>query len=145
MARHRHHGRTDLRKSALKRLRDAQALLEADEVHTRGAMYLGGYAIECKLKAIALEVFDCYTLRELAGKWGVHEREVYTHRLEALARRLPLYLRLTTSEVWRDFVGHVNHWKPTWRYDPHDPSRERADAFLKSVGRMFRWLDSNRC
>jgi len=129
----------------LKRLRDAEALLVAGDAHTRGAMYLGGYAIECKLKAVALEIYDCYTLRELAHRWRVHDSVVYTHGLEALAKRLPLYNRLVASAVWRDFAGSVNQWGPAWRYNPYNPSREKAEVFLSSVRRVFAWLDSNRC
>jgi hypothetical protein len=51
-----------LRKAALKRRSDAWALLDAEGRHARGAGYLGGYAIEWKLKAIAMEVFGCWTL-----------------------------------------------------------------------------------
>ena len=40
--------RINLRKAALQRKNDAHALLEKQR--WRGAMYLGGYAIECKLK-----------------------------------------------------------------------------------------------
>ena len=58
MTRRKHSGRTDLRKAALKRKADAWALLTAkgpaNGRHARGAGYLGGYAIECKLKAIAM-------------------------------------------------------------------------------------------
>jgi hypothetical protein len=79
----------------LKRLRDAQFLLgdEPDDPHkryshARGAGYLAGYAIECKAKAIAMEVFDCWTLEELAASWDVDENQVYAHGLEAILRPL---------------------------------------------------------
>jgi len=108
-------------------------------------MYLAGYAVECKLKAIALEIFDCWTLEALASKWAVDEREVYTHGLETLASKLPLYGTLTASTVWRDFAGTVNQWKPAWRYNPRNPRREKAERFLESVSRVYQWLDSNRC
>jgi len=139
------HGRTHLRKSAIKRLADARALLRTGDEHTGGAMYLAGYAVECKLKAVALEIFGCWTLEALAEKWDVDERDVYTHGLEALAKRLPLYGRLAASPVWRDFAGAVNQWKPSWRYSPKNPRREKAESFLESVSKVCTWLDSNRC
>ena len=139
------HGRTDLRKAAWRRLRDAQALLHAGEAHTRAAMYLGGYVVECKLKAIGLEIYNCWTLDELASKWQVPDHEVYTHGLEAFARRLPLYNRLTWSGVWLDFSGTLNQWRPSWRYNPRVVSITTASAFLDSVQRVYHWLDSNKC
>ena len=146
MGRHERNGRTDLRKAALKRKADAWSLWRADGEHGRGAAYIGGYAIECKLKAIAMEIFNCWTLDQLAAKWGVKdEREVYTHGLEVFASRLPLYQRLRTSPVWRDFAGQVNRWRVDWRYDPHDWEKKRTQAFLEAVDRVYGWLESNRC
>jgi len=140
-----HNGRTELRKAALKRLRDARALLRAGKDHARGAGYLGGYAVECKLKAIALEVYDCWHLDELARKWKVDDRQVYTHGLEAILRHLPVYRKFRASSIWAsDFASQVNQWRVHWRYDPHDWSVGRAEAFLESVERVYNWLETNR-
>jgi hypothetical protein len=139
------HGRTDLRRAALKRLNDAKALLDAGPGHARGAAYLAGYAIECKLKAIAMEAFGCWTLQALADRLKVNEQDVYTHGLEALLRHLPLYNNFKRSPVWRtDFAARVNTWKVSWRYDPHDWSQSEAQDFVASVERVYKWLDSNR-
>lgn len=81
----------------MRRKLDAWALLGCGARHARGAAYLGGYAVECKLKAIAMELFDCWTLAELARRWRVDDRAVYQHGLEALASRLPLWTRLKAS------------------------------------------------
>jgi HEPN domain-containing protein len=140
-----HHGRTDLRRAALKRLNDAKALLRVGKPHARGAAYLAGYAIECKLKAIAMEVFGCWTLEQLARRLRVTERDVYTHGLEALLRALPLYATLRRSQLWRsDFAGRVNQWRVSWRYDPHDADLEWARSFLEAAERVYNWLEANR-
>jgi len=85
MARSEFHGMSEQRKAAIKRLRDARFLLDQQTgqnwrdqsgLHSRGAMYLAGYAIECKLKAIAMETFRCRTLEELRVKLGVDERDI---------------------------------------------------------------------
>jgi hypothetical protein len=108
-------------------------------------MYLGGYAVECKLKAILMEAYRCLTLDQLARRLKVDERHVYVHGLEALAKHLPQLLqRLQGSPVWRDFVAEVNRWRPAWRYDPHDVPASTADRFLLAVERVYRWLESNR-
>jgi hypothetical protein len=129
----------------MKRRADAWALLRAGDRHARGAGYLGGCAIECRLKAIAMEVFDCWTLDRLAGKWHVDDQALYTHGLESLVRRLPLYHRFRASDVWRDFASHVNRRRVYWRYDPLDWSCAAATEFLTAVDRVYQWLDANRC
>lgn len=145
MAKRTHNGRTDLRKAAFKRLRDAKFLLRGGNENARGAAYIGGYAIECKLKAIALEVFDCWTLDGLAKKWKVNDQAVYTHGLEAILRHLPVYKKFKATPIWGiHFASQVNAWRVHWRYDPHDWTVPRAQAFLDSVERVYNWLEANR-
>jgi hypothetical protein len=140
-----HNGRTDLRKAAFKRLRDAKILLGGGAENARGAAYLAGYAIECKLKAIAMEIFDCWHLDELAGKWNVSDHEVYTHGLEAILRHLPVYEKFKASAIWpTHFAARVNTWRVHWRYNPHDWTVSAAEAFLNSVECVYNWLESNR-
>jgi hypothetical protein len=143
----------DQRKAAFKRLRDAVKLLDRRDhidwpdqkgLHSRGAMYLAGYAIECKLKAIAMEVFRCRNLKELQRKWSVTEQDVFTHGLESIAMRLPVYHRFRKSDVWKDFAGQVNRWRPAWRYDPDDHQNKSAAAFIEAVQKVYNWLDSNQ-
>ena len=145
MARSDFSGRTEIRKAAAKRLADARALLQAGEGHRRGAMYLAGYAVECKLKAIGMEVENCWTLRELADHWDVDWDRVFTHDLERFAKQLSLWNRLKAGTVWRHFAGEVNQWNPAWRYNPHEPAADKAEAFLEAVVLVMQWLDSNRC
>ena len=145
MARFDFSGRTEIRKAAAKRVSDARTLIRAGDGQRRGAMYLAGYAVECRLKAIAMEIYNCWTLRQLAAHWEVDNERVFTHALEAFAQRLPLWNSLKASGVWRDFAGEVNQWNPAWRYNPREPSSERAEAFLDAVERVVQWLDSNRC
>jgi hypothetical protein len=142
----------DHRKAARKRLGDAVTLLGEEGgdwgkrkgAHARGAMYMAGYAVECKLKAIAMEVNRCRSLSELQAKWGVTENEVYTHGLEAIAQRLPLYKRFTRSPAWRAFTGQVNRWRVAWRYDGQDERNDVAAAFVQAVKEVLNWLESNR-
>ena len=138
-------GRTELRKAAARRLRDAEKLLDAGGLHTHCAAYVAGYAIKCKLKAIAMEVFDVWTLSDLVKKWNVDDRDVFTHGLECFAKRLPLYSRFQQSAVWKDFTGQVNRWRPSWRYMPGNPKDEYRDrSFLEAVKRVYQWLEANR-
>lgn len=144
-------GISDLRKAAIHRKRDAWRLYDPDRrparfgMHARGALYLAGYAIECKLKAIAMEVYGCRTLDELIRVRSLDDRSVYTHGLETLGSHVPaLWARFRQSDVWSDFSRRVNRWRPSWRYDPRTVSPSDAGEFLNSVERIFQWFESNR-
>lgn len=141
-------GRTDIRRAAFRRLQDARALLSKGPAHAHGAKYLGGYAIECKLKAMAMELYDCFTLEQLAVRLKVPEKDVFTHSLESILSQLHrLHQRaMNNRAIWRSF-SHVNQWDPSWRYLPGDESDEikfPAKGFLDDVEVVYNWLEANR-
>lgn len=143
----RHAGISEQAGAAIRRLADARALLAAGSPHTRGAMYLAGYAIECRIKAKAMERRACRTLRDLAAKITLPSERVFAHRLEPLLRDLlgrSIQERLNNpgSLVRSDWV-HVNRWDPQWRYDKSNPARPEAEHFVGAVVRVFRWLEAN--
>ena len=139
-----HDGRSDLRKAAVRRRADAWHLLRSGlPQHTRAAVYLGGYAIECKLKVAAMEAHDVWTLVGLAARLGVDDRAVYTHGLEALLDHLPARDRFRRADVWRDFSSQVVRWRPSWRYEPRNLSLVGARSFLEAVDRVYDWLSNN--
>lgn len=142
---HEYDGRTDLWKAAIKRKADAMRLFEAGKSHYAGSMYLAGYAIECRMKAIMMDAYGVLTLKDLGGRMSLDERDVFTHGLEAMVETAPFGESLRRSPVWRDFAKHVTLWKPSWRYDPRERTEREARDFLDAVDRVFRWLDTNRC
>lgn len=143
-------GRTSLSLASKKRLADARRLLETpgdpgrSNQHARGAKYLAGYAVECRLKVQAMEVDGCWTLDQLAEKWKVTHDVVYTHGLEAIAKRLPSWTRLSRNQTARRSFAHVNAWRPSWRYDGSDCTSDDAQCFLDSVLQVLHWLEFNR-
>lgn len=139
-----HDGRSDMWKVAIKRRADARRLMEGGQPHSSGAVYLAGYAVECKMKAIAMEVHGVTTLRALGSKLGLDDGAVFTHGLEALLEFLPFQESFRRSLVWRDFTTQVARWRPAWRYEPRDWETEKATAFMDAVDRVYRWLDANR-
>jgi hypothetical protein len=143
MGRKESQGWTDIRKSGLKRLSDAEALLENKTPHGQGAKYLAGYAVECKLKAIAMEIYGCWKLEDLAKKLEIDDRDIFSHGLEALATILPIYDRLRKSHVWKDFAK-VNEWRPSWRYSQQEIPNEKAKVFVDAVKRVRNWLEANK-
>jgi hypothetical protein len=72
--------RRDFKRLAELRLREAEALLRAR--HFSGAYYLGGYAIECALKACIAKRTKRFDFPEAPGK----VRDYYSHDLEQLVR-----------------------------------------------------------
>ena len=66
MAHDSYSGVSEQTKASKHRLADAEALLQ--EQRWRGVMYVGGYAVECLLKAKLMRMFKCVNLRELEEK-----------------------------------------------------------------------------
>lgn len=85
MSRYQYTGRTEQTKAALKRLIDARSL--QSQKRWRGAMYLAGYSIECKLKARLMKMYDIDKLEqleeEIERRVG-HRVNVFTHSIELL-------------------------------------------------------------
>lgn len=63
MSRYEHAGRSEQAKAGVKRYIDAQRLQE--QRRWRGAMYLAGYSVECKLKVYLMEKYALDTLAQL--------------------------------------------------------------------------------
>lgn len=135
----------DLVKLAIRRLDEAVALLAANCYP--GAIYLGGYAVECGLKACIAKqmqalhfppsrkfVERCYNhdLQELfrtAGLWAAFDADCRS--------RLPLQLN------WQV----VKTWSEQKRYDPADDSLAAAQAFLQATrdpaDGVLTWIQSH--
>lgn len=102
---------------------------------------MGGYAVECTIKAVAMEAYNCWTLEALAARLKVDERTVYTHGLEALLRQLPAYMRFMRSDVGRlHFAARVVQWRVSWRYNPVNWPTPKASLFIDSCEAICNWL-----
>jgi len=117
MARQRHSGITEQRKASIRRLEDAEVLL----THGRwqGAMYLAGYAVECRLKYKLMQMWQCVTLKQLEVRLQRRQAAFnpFTHSLRVLLRVAGGLERLQANgELWGRFAATVNAWQPAWRY-----------------------------
>jgi hypothetical protein len=144
-------------KSGLRRIRDAERLLEppsaelneqgADTRHLRGAMYLSGYGVECLLKA--------YLIQQQPGCTRLSDALVALRRSGAGVRDiggsaghdLPYLLTLTKPEARFDRtrrvqMSHCAKWRSSWRYDPSVPKSEDAAAMVNSARAMVEWIVS---
>lgn len=116
--------RTELRKLARERLKDAEALLTAGRYD--GAIYLGGYVVELALKSRV-----CRTLKWKGFPQTRSEFQSYqsfkTHDLDVL-----LSLSGAEEKIKTRFFAEwsaVATWDPEARYNPIG-SASRADAEL---------------
>jgi HEPN domain-containing protein len=146
MARETHHGVSEQAKASLHRRDDAQVLFDA--AHWRGAMYLGGYSVECLIKAKLMQKFGCRTIRgleeELKDRGLIPtEATMYTHHFESLFRVSGFLDRLRKdARLWASFTI-VNRWVPAWRYDPDLSKKEEAEDFFEALDRIASWIRAN--
>jgi HEPN domain-containing protein len=144
MARRPHSGVTDQRKAGIHRLEDAQVLFQNGR--WRGAMYLAGYAVECRIKYKLMRRWNCFNLLELERRFaerGIAEAP-FTHNLEILLRAANATDRLKQNErVWQKFTHVVNFWEPAWRYSSNPASERAAREFLEAVEMTVRWIENN--
>jgi HEPN domain-containing protein len=139
-------GRSEQSKAGKHRREDAQVLFE--HRRWRGAMYLGGYALECLLKVRLMERFGCDSLAQLEPlliRRGLLSatQTIYTHRLERLLQAAQAQDRIQASPAdWGNFVI-VNQWVEAWRYNPSLATESEAAEFLDALDLVLRWIESN--
>ena len=125
--------RSELRKIARARLEDAEALLAAARYD--GAVYMCGYALECRLKARI-----CVTLKWAGFPSSNKEFEPFksfrTHDLDTL-----LTLSGREAKIKPKFLvewSAVTQWNPEIRYMPvGSVTKAEAVAMLRTVGSLL--------
>lgn len=141
-----HNGISEQASASHQRLEDAKALLNASR--WRGAMYMGGYAVECLLKTKLMQIYDCKNLRELDDVLRQRSilpahRTVFTHQLEDLLKLTPSYNRLRQNRnVWHMF-HEINRWTPRWRYTSKQATHQEAIEFITDLENVMYWINTN--
>ena len=146
MNRNSHNGVSELAIVSHQRLEDAKALLNASR--WRGAMYVGGYAVECLLKTKLMQIYDCNNLGELEDLLRQRSilpthRTIFTHQLEDLLRLTPGYNRLTQDRNFWHMFQVINLWTPQWRYTTKQTTHQEATRFLTFLENVMHWIDTN--
>ena len=146
MPREDHHGINDQLKASLHRRDDAQVLFNG--ARWRASMYLGGYAVECLLKARLMKKFGCMTLASLddtlkSRNLIANRSSTYTHEIEWLLKISEVHGRLKRDGTTWPAFNLVNRWMPSWRYDPNQATRDEAETFLEALDRILLWLKAN--
>ncbi len=147
MSGYQYSGRTAQAKAGLKRLVDARRL--QSDGRWRGAMYLAGYSIECKLKARLMEVYGLDTLEELEveleRRLG-YRVSLFTHSIEVLFSLTGARERLVHNPkrpAALQAYRHCNTWHPAWRYRPDDGHPDDCSAFMEAVDEFAKFIDNN--
>ncbi len=114
------------------RLREARALEKIHEYP--GAYYLGGYVIECGLKAIIAKKFKANAIPDHS-----YVRGVFTHNLTELLNRAGLIVPKELKARW----GLISKWTEQSRYDL-SKSKDDLKPFLKAIDEkgngLFEWV-----
>jgi HEPN domain-containing protein len=126
----------DFQKAARQRLATARFLLEND--YTLDSAYLAGYAIECTLKALILEVTPEWERTETLGKVSsgskMHNYDVLGGILKVLGHPIPLAMvkRLRRSG-----------WSTDLRYMTGRKDKGETRAFLRTAGLVLTWVEGH--
>lgn len=144
MARYDFEGLSEQRRAAIRRLADARVLYA--DGHWRGAMYLAGYVIECRLKARLMEMHGCLTLKELGRRLSARypraTESITTHNIEALLsytgvlERMQAHADMDTKRAY--YLCRT--WRTSWRYHPEQGNEHECTAFLNAVDRLSRFI-----
>ena len=120
--------KTVLIQVANERLRDARVLLKQKRYN--GAVYLGGYVIECLLKAAICVHLNCDNLPTI---YRLHD---LVELLDHSGLLLPLRL---DQKVSRSFLV-VKDWGVAIRYYGRHFQSQEAERFLVAVKEVREWM-----
>jgi HEPN domain-containing protein len=111
-------------------LANARFLLRHQRWHS--AIYLAGYAVECRLKAAICRVKGLATLPP----------EYQTHDLRALLRATGWQEEVTRDRaLLQAFEEVVKFWQVEIRYAAKPYGRSEAMSFFAALGRLMTWLE----
>lgn len=131
-------GISEQKEAGKQRLKDSEKLFEAKRY--RGAMYLAGYSVECKLKTRLMEEKQVKTLDQLSTKLGIDTK---IHDLTFLASKLSGWSRLFCQRYFQQHWGRITNWSVNWRYAPEIQANFEAERFVHSVKEVVSCIDRN--
>lgn len=125
----------DFLKVALQRLSAAEAIMEMLRL-TLEAQYIGGYAVECSLKALILERTAepdrTDALRQLTHGAAYHRPEVLLDRL----RERDVFLTVELAKRMRRF-----DWTTSLRYETGRKDTGETNGLLRTARVVYQWVE----
>ena len=138
-----------LRAVAERRFRDALYLEQSGEnERANGAIYMGGFVIECLLKALLLERQPNLQQPVDPAGLSVPDREVHkliyqSHSLEEMLLFLSdIEIKFTQRDpvTWARFRASCEEWTVYARYSPRSAPLADARDFLDTIEQVKEWL-----
>jgi hypothetical protein len=142
-----------LRTVAERRLGDAQYLRDSNSnARANGVFYLGGFVLECLLKAMLIEAYPSLLSIQDVSKLSRTDRIVWglifrSHELDVMISYLPgLTRKLATRYAdGRDLLGDLRRICGQWtiyaRYSSQTETMDNAAAFLRTIREIKQWLN----
>jgi hypothetical protein len=128
------------RQAAIARLAEAEYLKEA---HPAGAIYLGGYVVECMLKWAICQRRGVIYLEDLPDpKTADRVTGTRGHDLDFLLDTSGLRPLLESDHELEEMFNQIAVWSVTLRYNPKMGDRRKAFRFLAGVHELRNWLES---
>jgi len=125
----------DFQKAAAQRLIAAETLLR--EKLTLDAQYLGGYTVECSLKALILELTPDPDkpdkLKELTSGAKMHRADILRGELRNLGVTLPLAIAKRMHNRFE--------WTTDLRYETGRRDTGETTAFLTKAKAIYEWVE----
>lgn len=125
----------DFQKAAAQRLTTAETLLR--EKLTLDAQYIGGYTVECSLKALIMEKTPepdkRDQLRRITSGASMHRPDILLGELRRLGVALPLDL----AKRMRRF-----DWSTDLRYETGRRDTGETIAFLNTAKAIYNWVEN---
>lgn len=140
-------GRTDQVKASLQRWKDAQKLQFQER--WRGAVYLAGYTVECKLKVQLMQMYGVNHLQQLEKEIESRtngEINLFTHKIEVLFELTGARSRMLNYPIHQKTIRayhRCNSWSPSWRYAPDQGTRDECEMFMQAVKDFGCFIDNN--
>lgn len=137
-----------LRTVADRRFADAICLQNSRRnKHANGAMYLGGFVIECLLKAKLMELHPWLqtALYQQEG-WSKTEHQIWTlcyrsHNLDDIYAQLgDVRVRLAAAGLDQPLRELCGQWTVRARYSPRQATMREAVKFLATIQEIRPWL-----
>ena len=144
---------SQLRTVADRRFDDAILLVNSGHnARANGAMYLGGFVIECLLKAALLEKYGWLQITGSAPTRSSEDQRLWSlcyrlHDLDRILALLPeIQARLSTAaplariNLLPKLKSSCANWTIFARYSPHSAIMAEAEDFLATVKELKPWL-----
>jgi hypothetical protein len=145
---------TQLRTVAERRFDDAETLRKSGQnARANGAMYLGGFVIECLLKAKLLERFPWLQSAGTAAGRSKTDQHLWSlcyrsHDLDEILDKIPEVVdRLSAMEgrqsnrLVQSLKSICGQWTIFARYSPYTADIDDARIFLEQIRELKSWLN----